>query len=93
MQIVGLRSEEVATAAKFAAVSLIGLLVDACLLRVGLGLNIAPAYARIGSLFAAMQVTFTINGLIVFGRLTRRNLRKQWFGYMATNGAGNLCNY
>jgi putative flippase GtrA len=88
-----LAAEEAGTALKFAAVGLIGLAVDAALLRLGLGFSLQPAVARAISLFCAMQVTFTINGLHVFRCLTLRRLPGQWAGYMATNGLGNLCNY
>lgn len=86
-------SEEAGLAAKFAAVGLIGLAVDATLLRAGLFFGLSAAVARIISLICAMQVTFAINGLRVFHCLTRAKLAKQWAGYMAANGLGNLCNF
>jgi putative flippase GtrA len=45
------------------------------------------------SLACAMQVTFVLNGLHVFGGLERRYLPRQWLAYMASNGFGNFCNY
>jgi putative flippase GtrA len=52
-----------------------------------------PAFGRIISLFCAMQVTFTVNGLFVFRCLTWKRLPRQWVAYIATNGFGNFCNY
>ena len=85
-------SQERATALKYCAVSLLGFIVDAAILRLGLSVG-APAWVRIVSLICAMQVTFTINGLMVFRTLTWRTLPRQWLSYMATNGFGNFCNY
>jgi putative flippase GtrA len=84
---------EVRTAARFAAVGLVGFAVDAALLRIGLGLGLSPAIARVVSLVCAMHATFTINGLFVFRCLTLAKLPRQWAGYMLANGLGNFCNY
>jgi hypothetical protein len=40
-----------------------------------------------------MQVTFLINGLLVFRCLSWRTCRGQWLVYMGSNGLGNLINY
>jgi putative flippase GtrA len=80
-------------AAKFAGVSLIGFAVDVAILRLGVGAGLEPAWARVISLVSAMQTTFLINGLLVFGRLTPSRLPRQWIAYMASNGVGNFCNY
>ncbi len=80
-------------ALRFAGVGLIGFAIDAALLRVGLGLGLTAASARVISLICAMQVTFAINGLVVFRCLTARKFARQWFGYMTTNRFGNFCNY
>jgi putative flippase GtrA len=84
---------EAGMALKFGAVGLLGLAVDATLLRIGLGFGLSAAAARVISLFCAMQVTFLVNGLHVFRCLDRRQWPKQWLGYMTANGFGNLCNY
>ena len=84
---------EVGLAITFGAVGLIGLTIDAALFRAGVAVHAPAAAARAVSLFFAMQATFTINGLHVFRCLTREKLAGQWFGYMAANSAGNLCNY
>ncbi len=80
------------TALKYCVVSLLGFVVDAAILRAGLMFG-APAWVRIVSLLCAMQVTFTLNGLMVFRTLTWRTLPRQWSSYMLTNGFGNFCNY
>ncbi|HEY5107865.1 MAG TPA: GtrA family protein [Caulobacteraceae bacterium] len=84
---------EARTALKFAAVGLLGLATDAALLRLGVGLGLSPAVARLISLFFAMQVTFVVNGVQVFRCLDRAHWPRQWAGYMLANGAGNFCNY
>jgi putative flippase GtrA len=84
---------EVLTAIKFAAVGCVGLATDALLLNIGISLGAAPLMARIGSLAGAMQVTFLINGLVVFRCLERKRCLRQWAAYMSSNGLGNGCNY
>ena len=86
-------AREAITALKFSAVSLAGLAVDAVLLHVGLEVGIPPAWARVFSLAGAMQLTFVVNGLHVFGALDRKRLVRQWASYMAASGLGNFCNY
>jgi len=84
---------EAGLAVKFAGVGLVGFAIDAALLRLGMHLGAQPALARAISLIIAMQVTFSINGLLIFRCMTRKNCGRQWLGYMATNGFGNFCNY
>ncbi len=84
---------EARLALKHASVSLVGFAIDATLLHVGVKAGLEPAWARVISLFCAMQVTFAINGLHVFQCLTWKSLPKQWATYMLTNAFGNLCNY
>jgi putative flippase GtrA len=85
--------EETGLAMKFAGVALLGFGIDAGLLHTGILLGLSPAIARIISLFCAMQVTFTVNGLFVFKCLTRTSIPRHWLGYMASSGVGNFCNY
>jgi putative flippase GtrA len=85
-------SQERTQALKYCAVSLLGFVVDAVILRFGLAFG-TPAWVRVISLFCAMQVTFTVNGLLVFRTLTWKTLPRQWASYMLTNGFGNFCNY
>ncbi len=40
-----------------------------------------------------MQVTFLVNGLLVFRCLDQSRPWRQWGGYMTANGIGDLCNY
>ena len=87
------KAAEVKTAALFALVGGVGFITDYLILQLGLHLGLSPAIGRIVSLFCAMQVTFTINGLFVFRCLTWRKLPHQWAAYIATNGFGNFCNY
>ncbi len=84
---------EARTALRFAGVGLIGLAIDAALLRAGMAVGLPAAVARAVSLFFAMQVTFAINGTLVFHCLTAKKLAGQWAAYMIANGLGNLCNY
>jgi putative flippase GtrA len=84
---------ECALAMKFAGVGLIGFATDALILHLGLSLGLEAAWARVISLVCAMQVTFTINGLVVFKCLELRLAAGQWTRYMLSNGAGNFCNY
>jgi putative flippase GtrA len=79
--------------AKYACVSLAGFTVDAILLHLLIAEGLEAAWSRVVSLIVAMQVTFLINGLFVFKKLTRRRLPRQWAGYMVTNGFGNFWNY
>lgn len=68
---------EARMALRFAAVGLVGFAVDALLLKVGLVLGLTAAAARVVSLFCAMQITFAINGTLVFRCLTVRKLAGQ----------------
>ena len=85
---------EADTALKFAAVGSIGFLTDITVLRLCLRqLHLTPFEGRAVSLTCAMQVTFLINGLIVFRCLSWRSCARHWLTYMGTNGVGNLINY
>jgi putative flippase GtrA len=84
---------EILTAAKFGAVGCVGFAVDAALLHLGVKAGLSPLAARVISLGCAMQVTFLINGFLVFRCLKRVTCLRQWAAYMSSNGVGNLCNY
>jgi putative flippase GtrA len=86
-------AQESGLAMKFAAVSLVGFGVDALLLHVGVGAGLEPAWARLISLFCAMQATFILNRLLVFRGHDRASLLRQWATYMTAGGFGNFCNY
>jgi putative flippase GtrA len=75
------------------SVSLIGFAIDAVLLTTTIGSGVDAAGARLISLFWAMQTTFVLNGIWVFGNLTLKSLPGQWARYMLCNGAGNVLNY
>jgi putative flippase GtrA len=84
---------ELTAALKFGAVGCLGFITDATLLKLGIHFGLEPAWARVISLLSAMQVTFLVNGLLVFRCLEFRRLPRQWFGYMVANSLGNLANY
>jgi putative flippase GtrA len=86
-------SHEAATALKFGAVGCVGFLTDITVLRPTRLAGVSPFAGRALSLTCAMQVTFLVNGWLVFRCLVRENWKRQWVGYMSTNGLGNLCNY
>jgi putative flippase GtrA len=84
---------EVLTAAKFGAVGCVGFITDVTLLKFGLQAGLSPLAARVISLTCAMQITFLINGLLVFRCLKAASFLRQWTAYMSANGLGNICNY
>lgn len=82
------------TALKFAAAGGLGFVTDISILGLCLRVLHMSAFAgRAISLPCAMQVTFLVNGLLVFRSLTWSSWGRQWLAYMATNGLGNLINY
>jgi putative flippase GtrA len=86
--------QEAATALKFALVGGLGFLTDISVLHLCLRvLRLTPLEGRAVSLTCAMQVTFLINGLIVFRCLSWRGCGRLWLAYMGSNGLGNLINY
>lgn len=78
---------------KFTLVSNLGFATDATLLHLLMEAGAAPAWARVVSLLCAMQVTFLVNGLLVFRSLDRHRPWRQWTAYMLAHGFGNFCNY
>ena len=84
---------EAGLALKFGAVGCIGFITDTTILKIGVAAGFAPAAVRIVSLLVAMQVTFLVNGLVVFRCLDARRAPRQWACYMGSNGVGNFCNY
>jgi putative flippase GtrA len=78
---------------KFTMASGLGFAADATLLHVMMDAGLSPAAARIVSLLCAMQVTFLINGLLVFRGLDLARPWRQWAAYMLAHGLGNFCNY
>ena len=89
-----LAGSEQRMAVAHAGVSLLGFGIDFAILHGAMQLELEPAWARVISLACAMQVTFALNGALVFRCLNfRAHLLRQWAAYMATNAFGNLCNY
>jgi putative flippase GtrA len=78
---------------KYCFASLCGFLTDLTILKTAVALGLPPAWARVISLTTAMQVTFLINGLVIFRCLEWKCLHRQWASYMAMNAFGNLCNF
>jgi putative flippase GtrA len=78
---------------KFTLASVLGFTCDAAILRVLIGMGATPAVARLVSLLCAMQVTFLVNGLLVFRCLDIARPWRQWAAYMLAHGVGNFCNY
>ncbi|HLZ83616.1 MAG TPA: GtrA family protein [Caulobacteraceae bacterium] len=78
---------------KFTFVSGVGFAVDAFVLHLLMEAGALPAWARVVSLLCAMQVTFLVNGLIVFRCLDLARPWRRWTAYMLAHGIGNFCNY
>jgi putative flippase GtrA len=74
-------------------VSTAGFGVDAVLLYTSMGSGLSAPVARLISLLWARQATFVLNRFLVFRRIAFGAMPRQWVGYMATNGIGNLANY
>ena len=89
----GLRAE-LGMAAKHAAASGVGFCVDFVVLHLAMRAGLEPAWARVISLACAVNVTFVLNGTLVFCCLGwGRRLARQWAAYVGTNACGALCNY
>lgn len=78
---------------KFSGVALIGFVVSALVLKLGLESGLHPWSARLIALLCAMNVTFLINGRFVFKALKRQRFMAQWLAYCANSAFGNFCNY
>src|SRR5690349_14159778 len=88
------RTAEFALAVKHMAASVVGFAVDFIVLHVAMRCGLEAAWARVVSLAAAVNVTFAVNGLVVFrGFASPRELARCWLTYVVTNAFGNLCNY
>jgi putative flippase GtrA len=79
--------------AKFTGVALIGFMLSAIVLHLGLEAGLRPWAARLIALLCAMNLTFLINGRFVFKALIRERFCALWLGYLANSAVGNLCNY
>src|SRR4051812_4085902 len=78
---------------KFTSVALIGFIVSAVILHLGLEAGMRPWAARLVALLCAMTATFLINAHFVFRALTRQRFFVQWAAYAANSAVGNVCNY
>ena len=79
--------------AGFVGVGAVGFAADAGLLAAGTALGLSPIVARAISVIVALQLTFLLNGLLVFRSFTPATLAGQWLAYMVSNGLGAACNY
>ncbi len=84
---------KVPLALKHGLVACMGFAIDYGVLAALTHAGMQPAWARVISLTCAMQLTFAINGAMVFRCLCRKNFVEAWLGYMVTSGLGNACNY
>lgn len=78
---------------KFTGVALIGFGLSAVVLHLGMEAGLRPWAARLIALVCAMNLTFLINGRLVFATLTRKRFFAQWGGYLTNSAFGNTCNY
>ena len=78
---------------KYSAASMCGFATDLALLKLLTHTGMEPAWARLISLTTAMQVTFCINGFLVFRCIELKRVHRQWAAYMVNNAVGNLVNY
>jgi putative flippase GtrA len=79
--------------AKFTGVALLGFMLSALILHLGLEAGLRPWAARLIALLCAMNLTFLINGRFVFRALTRERFCALWLAYLANSAVGNFCNY
>ncbi|MFL5296805.1 MAG: GtrA family protein [Phenylobacterium sp.] len=79
--------------AKFTGAALMGFLLSAVVLHLGLEAGLRPWAARLIALLCAMNLTFLVNGRFVFRTLTRRRFLAQWAAYVTNSALGNACNY
>jgi putative flippase GtrA len=86
-------AREMALAAKFGAVSAIGFLADAAVLRLGLAAGLGISVARLISLAIALQITFGLSRRLVFAHPEHGGLGGQWLRYMLANSFGGMCSF
>ncbi len=78
---------------KFSGAAMVGFVVTAAVLHLALEAGLRPWAGQLIALAIAMNVTFVINGQLVFGGLKRRRLLPQWGAYLANSALGNVCSY
>jgi putative flippase GtrA len=86
-------AREVGLAAKFGAVSVVGFLADAAILRLGMAAGLGLSLARLISLALAFQITFGLSRRLVFSHPEHGGLAGQWWRYMIANSFGGLCSF
>jgi putative flippase GtrA len=78
---------------RYMLASLTGFATDAAVLKGAMALGAGAAAGRALSLATAMQVTFLVNGFLVFRSIDKRSWKGQWLRYMATGAVANTGNY
>ncbi len=86
-------ARELTLAVKFAAVCMIGFVVDAGGTKAGVMLGLSAPLSRFVALLAALQVTFVLSRWLVFHNAGQGSLAGQWWRYMIANGFGGFCNF
>jgi putative flippase GtrA len=83
-------------ARRFFSFALIGaatFVVDAALLQAGVALGLAKPFARVVSLFLAMNFSFALNRAVTFAQFRGAPMPRQWAMFMAANSIGAAINY
>ncbi|HYI84788.1 MAG TPA: GtrA family protein [Acetobacteraceae bacterium] len=79
---------------RFGAVGVVGFVVDACVLELGLRLGAGPWLGRVFSYFAAATATFSLHRAWTFRTADRsRPLARDWSVFVLVNLVGFVCNY
>jgi len=79
---------------RFGAVGVVGFVVDASVLELGLRLGTGPWLGRVFSYFAAATATFGLNRAWTFRTADRsRPLARDWSVFVLVNLVGFVCNY
>jgi len=79
---------------RFGVVGVIGLVVDAGVLTVGMRLGTGPWFGRVVSYLAAATATFSLNRAWTFRHADRsRPLAQDWGLFLLVNLLGFACNY
>ncbi len=77
----------------FAAVGVVGFVVDAGVLYVGLALGLGYFAGRAVSFLAAVLTTWSLNRRFTFEPARQRSLFHEWWQYLFAMGVGGIVNY
>jgi putative flippase GtrA len=79
---------------RFGVVGVVGFVVDAGVLQLGLQLGAGPWLGRVFSYLAAATVTFSLNRIWTFRMADRsRPFARDWSVFLLVNLVGFVCNY